>query len=575
MKLPSFDIFNSKKVEKLNTANKELQSKTSELESQNRKIASYMTSMLSGMQYYTGENTTGELGTPNELIIEYETIRVRSWEFIIKNHMASLIINKRVNWTIGNGLLFNLKPELQPFIDFYGNEEIAKQKREEFVNEVEYKFRNFAKTTLADYSGKKNLHELARLIDYNACGDGDVLNLMRVKDSLPNVQVITGQAVIDPFIIDTDDNGNEPKKGNYIVDGVEFNEKGEIEAYHVQTYLINNSITKHAVIIDTDILKDNIGTKRIKAKFPGTDINAAWLYMSSDLQKIGETRALPLLSAVFETLKHLNNFLIANAKNAELLSQIAVVLQRTNKASSEPVFSSSALDSVNGTASVDDCTTDTEVQESANKNTMKLEGNGLFMDLPKEVEAKILNPQAQSNQDEFLRSTFQTLAAAVDIPFETLISAYNSNYTASMGSRSDFQHNLDVKTEVIPANQFYRKMADMFIYLQVLSGKINCPPLLKAYTQNDGIAIRAITNSTFEGTKLKPIDPLKFIKSIREQLPESVRESIPLDTIENLINKNSGNDLEATFAQVDSEIGKVSNSFKVEVEAPTSTSVNE
>jgi capsid protein len=559
MKIP--DIFNKKKLEKLNSTNQDLIEKTSQLQSENKKIASLMNTWMSSVQYYTGENTPGELDTPKELVILYEEIRVRSWEFIIKNHMASLIVNKRVNWTIGTGLLFNLKPELKPFLDYYKNKELAEKKRNEFVQEVEYKFRNFMKTNLLDYSGKKNGHELARDIDYNACGDGDVLLNMRVKNNLPTIQVVTGQAVVDPFIIDTDD--NEIPSGNYIIDGVEFNKKGEVHAYHVQTYLVNNASAKATIIINTDLKDDEIGTKRVKAKFPGTNINSAWLYKNSDLQKIGETRALPLLSAIFETLKHLNNYLIANAKNAELLSQIAVVLERTSKADSAPVFNNN-LDSINGgEINTDDCATDAQVEESVNKNTMKLQGTGLFMDLPKEVTAKILNPTAQSNQDEFLKSTLQSVTAAINIPYEVLVSAYNSNYTASMGSRSDFQHDLDVKTEVIPANQFYRKTSDMFLYTQVLSGEINCPPLSRAYLKNDEITIRAITNSTFEGTKLKPIDPLKFIKSIREQLPEGIREEVPLDTLENLVNKVSGGDLESTFAQVESEIEKIPENFKI------------
>ena len=168
MKFP--DIFNTKKIEKLNSSNNDLILKTGQLELENRKMANMM-SLFTGSEYYTGENTPGELETPKELIILYEQIRVRSWEFIIKNHMASLIVNKRVNWTIGTGLLFNLKPELKPFLDYYGgNKELAEQKRNEFVQEVEYKFRNFAKTNLIDYSGKKNVHELAREIDYNAIG---------------------------------------------------------------------------------------------------------------------------------------------------------------------------------------------------------------------------------------------------------------------------------------------------------------------------------------------------------------------------------------------------------------------
>ncbi len=561
MKFPKLDIFNNQKIAELNI---QLTSKTSQLQQENRKLASMLTNFNSVLEYYTGENTIGELDAPKELVILYESLRTRSWEFIIKNHMAALIANKRVNWTIGTGLLFNLKPELEPFLEYYKDKDEAEEKRDEFTKIVEYKFRNFAKTTLCDYSGKKNLHELAREIDYNSIGDGDVLLKMRVKNKLPNIQVITGQAVIDPYIIDTD-SGEAPKAGNNLIDGVEFNNKGEGVAYHIEVYKINNPGNQSALIINTEN-NNETGTKRLKAKFQGTDINSAWLYKNSDLQKLGETRATPLFSALFESLKHLNDYSIANAKNAQLLSQIAVVLERTGKAGEEPTFNdaSTSLDSMGMVAATDEnCVSQADVEHSANKNTMKLKGNGLFLDLPMDVKAKILNPTAQTDQAEFIKSSYQTISSCVGMAHEFLISSYNSNYSASMGARSDTQHELDVRTEMIPANQFYRKICDMFLYTQTLSGEINCPPLLKAYMSDDKISVRAITNSTFEGTKLKPIDPLKFIKSLREQLPESIRNDVPLNTMESLINSASNGDVDSVFPQMEAEIEKIPDNFKI------------
>jgi len=182
--------------------------------------------------------------------------------------------------------------------------------------------------------------------------------------------------------------------------------------------------------------------------------------------------------------------------------------------------------------------------------------------LPKGVKAKMLNATSQSDQAEYLKSTMQTLSAAVNQPYEVLISSYNSNYTASMGARSDFQFILDISTELIPANQLYKKVYDMFIYLQILSGAINCPPLLKAYNSEDIITIQALTNSSFEGTKLKPIDPLKFIKSLREQIPAKYRDSIPLNTLENLVNSASNSDYESVLTQVNNEIDQLPEDLK-------------
>lgn len=555
------DIFGTKKnknrIDKLDLLNKELQAKTSVLTNENQKVNSLLSSVFANYENFNGETSLGELGDPKEIIIDYENLRVRAWEFGLKNHLANQIATKRVNWTIGKGLLFNCKPLEKPFLDYYKNAKKAKEAQSKFIKDSEYLFRSYAKTTLCDYAGKKNLHEIARQVDFNAIHDGDILLVSRIKNLLPNIQAISGQVVTNPIFSE-----NEVKGNNSVYEGVEFDKKGKTVAFHV----LKNTDTTNGQVLTKDF-NFEFGTKRIKAFFPNTKLNSAWLYMQSDLQKFGETRSMPLLSHVFEALKHLNDFLIANAKNAQLLSQIAIVLERDSSSDGERIFNNVSMPGQSTDIPSSSVANDLELAEYAAKAEFKLEGNGQMLELPVGVKAKIMNPQAQSNQEEYLKSTLQTIASATGFPYEVLISSYNSNYTASMGARSDFQFNLDTLTEVVPANQFYRKIWNLFIYTHILSGKIECAPLLKAYNENDEITIQALTNSSFEGTKIKPIDPLKFVKALRAQLPESVREDIPLNTIENIVNMVSNNDYEGVLTQVMNEVDLIPEKLKKEEKA--------
>jgi len=537
----------SKKIDTLEGINSDLQEKTSTLVSENHKMNGILNTMMGyDFETFTGESTYNELGLPKEVLIIYEALRVRSWAFILKNHIASLIVNKRVNWLIGSGLLFNAKPFDKPFIDYYGKEKGEKKQRE-FIAQAEYQFRNYADTTQSDFEKRNTLHEAARHVDYNACGDGDVLLIMRVKDGYPNMQAISGQCVVNPSLVDS-----EIAKGHSVCEGVEKNANGEVVAYHV---LIETNISNGVYIPNpTDPL--NFGTKRVPVYFKGNkNIKQAWLYRASDLQKLGETRAMPLMSHIFETLKHVNDYLIANSKNAQLLAQMVFFLEKDQNSDGSKVFGSNTLNvaGMGDTTPVDQVASDADVALYANKIERKLNGSGIVGDLPKGVKAKLLNPTAQSDQAEYLTSTLSTIFAQSGTPYEVMMSTYNSNYSASMGARSDYQYNLDVMTEIIPSNQLYKMNYKLFLYLQVLKGDIDCPPLIKAYQDNDIITIQAITNSTFEGTKLKPIDPLKFIKSLREQLPERIRNHVPLNTTEKLINAASGGDFESVVNQIANE----------------------
>jgi capsid protein len=548
------------KIEQLDRLNKELQAKTSELTTDNHKMNAILTGFLGyGYEAFTGEVNSGDLPEPKEIVIYYDILRLRSWNFILKNHIADLIVTKRINWQIGTGLLFNAKPSDKPFIDYYGGK-TGKTKHREFIRQIEYQFRNYISSKEIDYTRANNLHEMARIVDFNACGDGDILLLMRVKNGYPNIQVISGQCVVNPVL-----QSEQIIEGNTVNEGVERDGKGEVVAYHV----LVNSDTSNGTY--TPIPKiQNYGTIRIPVYFTGTKMKQAWLYRASDLQKVNETRAMPILSKLFETLQHVNDYLIANSKNAQLAAQMVLLFEKDASSTGERVFNDNTINvaGMSATTVTDAVASDLDVQQSAAKLEYKMNGNGIVADLPKGVKGKILNPTAQSDQKEYLNSTLRTIFADTGTPYEVMISSYDSNYSASMGARSDYQYNLDVMTEIIPSNQLYKMYYSIFLYLQVLKGDIDCPPLKKAYEKNDIITIQAISNSVFEGTKLKPIDPVKFIDSLRAQLPIKIRENVPLNTIENLINAASGGDYEGVLNQLMNEIDVLPKELEVEPKLP-------
>lgn len=547
---------NQKKISNLESINVDLQKKTAQLRSENRKINTLITGILGyESEIFTGETTANELGTPKNILLFYEYLRVRSWEFLIKNHIASLIVNKRVNWLIGSGLLFNAKPSEKPFIDYYGEEE-GKIKHGEFIKEIEYQYRNFINTTEVDYEKKRTLHEQARIADYNASGDGDICVLMRIENGFPTIQLISGQCVVNPALLE------DIGENNRVNEGVEFNEKGEEVAYHILT----ETNISNGVYIPNPEKNLEFRTNRISVYFKGTKIRQAWLYKANDLQKLGETRAMPIISMIFETLKHLNDYLIANSKNAQLLAQLVVIFERDKNATGEKLFNTGKIDvpGFEDATDTEEIADDITTANAANKFTREMNGNGIAIDAPKGISSKVINPQSQSDQSEYLTSTLKTIFASMGFPYEVMLSTYNSNYSASMGARSDFQHNLDVLTEIIPSNQLYKMHYKMFLYMQVLKGKIECKPLQDAYINNDVITISAITNSVFEGTKLKPIDPVKFINSLRMQLPESIRQKVPLNTMENLVNAASNGDYQSVLNQILNEQALLGDNFNIE-----------
>jgi len=477
-----------------------------------------------GYEFITGESNAGDLPEVKEVLIVYNELRLRSWQFIFNNHIANLIVTKRINWQIGSGLLFNSKPSEKPFIEFYGKEK-GKKKHKEFTTNIEYQYRNIIKSKDVDYAKEYSLHEMARIVDYNAAGDGDVLLLMRFKNGLPNIQAISGQAVCDPWDLTTD-----LTSGHSINEGVEKNAKNQVVAYHVlKDTNMSNTEQKPAGEVP------EYGTRRIPVYFKGGRFKQAWLYRTSDLRKLGETRSMPLLSNIFESLQHINDYIIANTKNAQLKAQLVVAFEKDANSDGSKVFNSGADIAgmpTTSNGSNDTIADDLKTHNSAVKFERDMKGNGITIDPSKGVKTKMVNDTAQSDQKEFLKSTFETLFANAGYPIEFMLSSYNSNYTASMGARSDTQHSLDVTNEIIPSAQLYKMHYERTLYLMVLSGKVECEPLKKAYQENDIVTIQSIINSTFE----------------------SIREQVGLNTIDSLVNMASGGDYESISNQLANEI---------------------
>ena len=115
-------MFGQKKLTKISA---DLIEKTKKLEAENKELSASLSNLSVMYQIFTGENTINELGIPKEIIIDYQRLRIRSWEFLLKNHLAGLMTQKRVNWQIGSGLLFNAKPAEKPFKDYYGDKPLA------------------------------------------------------------------------------------------------------------------------------------------------------------------------------------------------------------------------------------------------------------------------------------------------------------------------------------------------------------------------------------------------------------------------------------------------------------------
>src|SRR5690606_10174427 len=175
---------------------------------------------------YDGEKNLGEIGPIKEYWPDYHALRLRSWQAYLDSEVAQMVIGKYVKWIIGSGL----KLQAEPVEMVLASEKIAFNKT--FNDFVEARFGVFAKSNDVDYSGKRNLHKLARIAYKNAILGGDVLVVLRYIDDEIKVQLIDGAHVCSPTY-GNDYYGNTLANGNEIRHGIELNARGEHVAFYV------------------------------------------------------------------------------------------------------------------------------------------------------------------------------------------------------------------------------------------------------------------------------------------------------------------------------------------------------
>ena len=459
----------------INTKYKKLES---QLEVQDAKY-SQLLEAYSGMQYefFDGQKEDGEMGNPKVIFPDYYGARERAWELQLTNDIAKLVVNKWVTWLIGKGLRFNATPPKQEYL--------KTTNREELIKDIEHRFRNYMSSRYSDYSEMVNFHEIVRTQTYNSYASGDVLCVLRVENGRVTSQLIDGANIMTPLNY----------VGNDILEGVEYDKKGRHVAYHIYT--------------------EDLKYTRVPAIHKTTGLRMAFLIYNSKF-RLNETRGVPLLLENFEKIKNLEKYIDATVKQAEISSEFVLINEHDNSSTGENIFKNALLKSATAPTNVSPLPSPNSCIANLNKNT-----KGVALNNTIGAKLKMIKPDAEATMPDFVKANLQLTFASAEIPYEVAMSVYGSNYSASKAARNDWQHVLDVKTANV-ANQSYQPVYELWLYNEVLLGKIEYPELLEAYANKDYIAISSLNKATFTGVNVGDIDPLKTVNAVRAAMGDTV-----------------------------------------------------
>lgn len=491
---------------------------------------------------FNGEKNLGEIGPIKKYILDYEALRLRSWQSYIESEITQTVINKFILWIVGSGL----KLQSEPAVNILKGEGITIDK-EAFSKEIEERFSLYASSPESGHTGMKGVDALAPDVEKNALLGGDVLCVLRLtEDNRITTQIIDATHVQSPMY-GTDIYPQNLANGNRIMNGVEVSPTGEHVAFYVRKP-IPNSITY----------------ERIVAKGEESGLVMAFLVYGSEY-RIDNVRGMPLIAVILETLKKLERYKEATVGSAEERQKIAYfITHKQGSTGANPLAKqlAKAFDADRGSADSDLPAT---IQGQQLANQVAATTNKMAFNMPIDSEIKTTEAKNELYFKDFYDVNFDVVCGSIMIPPDIARSMYNSNYSASRAAIKDWEHVVNVKRSDF-ARQYYQKVYNFYFEVNVYLFKIQARGFLQARLTGNWIVIRAYMKARWMGVNVPHIDPVKEVEAVRMKLGPAGAH-FPLMTAEQATESLGSGEFTAIAEQFASESEKV-DTLGIEIPVP-------
>lgn len=486
---------------------------------------------------YNGEKNLGEIGPIKNYVIDYNALRMRSWQAYHESEIVQTILNRYNTWVVGSGLKLQVEPE-KTILKSEGIE----INLQEFSKVVEARFAVFANGRESDFSENENINRLAATAWKNALLGGDVLVINRYTNTGVNTQLVDGAHIQSPAY-GTEWYPQKLENGNVLINGIEMTPNGK----HVRYY----------------IRQKDFSFQIVEAYGKKTGLRMA--YMVYGLRyRIDHARGIPLFAVVLETLKKLERYKEAAVGSAEERQKIIMQVVHKEFSTGENPQQSVIAKAHNYVPDTNQqIPTDINGKELA--NTIAVSTNKQTYNMPVGSELKSIESKNELYFKEFYDVNFNIICAAIGIPPNVASSLYNDSFSASRAALKDWEHTLKVRRKDF-AFQFYQPIYDLWFETQILEGKIQAPGYLTAKQQQNIMVLNAYKTARFVGTPVPHIDPVTEVNAERLKLGVT-GAALPLTTLEAATEALNGGESIHNMDQYAEELKK-SKDLGIEIELP-------
>lgn len=369
--------------------------------------------------------------------------------------------------TIGVGL--RLKPTI--------NEEILKitpEEARELEEKIELEFAHWADSTNCDMERLDNFYQLQQLALLNTLLSGDSFALMKTTKRTGSIYDLRIE-LIEADRVSTPDN---MKINLLLCEGVEKNIDGEVVAYHISKFHPLSFGMEPREWVRVEAYGEKTGRKNV-------------LHIMNR-ERIGQVRGVPFLSPVIETIKQLGRYTEAEVLAAVINGLFTVFIEKEG-ASDEVPFGESVPE---------------ELQVDAEDESSIELAPGAVIDLGEGEKANMVNPgRPNPNFDPFVMAVIKQIGAALEVPYEILIMAFNNNYSASRAAILEFFKVIKMYRAWF-VTDFCKPIYEEWLSEAVAKGRIKAPGFFQ-----DPIIKDAYCSAEWNGPSAGQLDPTKEVQA--------------------------------------------------------------
>ena len=401
---------------------------------------------------------------------EFKTLRHRSRDIVRNNPIGGGAISTNVTHVVGTGL--RMQSRIDRDILNMSEEQSDKW---EAVSEREWRL--FAESKDCDAARTLNFAEMTSLVFRQALENGDSVVV------LPRINRINQAYSLRIQIIESDrvSNPNGAVDTNEIRGGVKKNSFGAPISYFIQNNHPGDIFrAKKDIWTEVEAYGGNTGLKNV-------------IHIFKTL-RAGQTRGIPYLSPVIETLKQISN-LTENELQASVVAGIFTVFIKSETGDLPAPMQPTS--EVGGTSSDDD---------------YRL-GNGAIVGLAPGEDIDIADPKRPSDSfDPFFSAIVQQIGIALELPYEVLMKRFTASFSAARAALLEAWQFFRVSRKWLVDN-FCQEIYEIWMYEAVAKGRLVAPGYF-----NDPIIRKAYQGAEWVGPVLGQIDSLKEIKAAKERV---------------------------------------------------------